>query len=46
MSNTPSAEHPSKKKTLIRYTADIISYIINYMAFGFLTPVIILTFKR
>jgi hypothetical protein len=43
MSNMPSAEHPSKKNTLIRYTAGIFSFVINYMAYGFLTPVVLLT---
>lgn len=43
MSNAPSAEHSLKKNTLVRNTAGIISYVINYVAYGFLTPVILLT---
>jgi hypothetical protein len=43
MSYTPPVENPSKKKTIIRYSAGFFSFVINYLAFGFLTPVILLT---
>jgi len=43
MSYRPPVVHPSNKSTLIRYIAGIISYVIDYMACGFLTPVVLLT---
>ena len=43
MSYRPTVERSSNKTTLMRFMAGILSYVINYISCGFLTPVILLT---